>query len=258
MKKRIRILVFILVVAVMTSVNGLNGSSGREIVIALDATWPPMEYTDENNSVVGFDVDLMNASAEAGGYTVRFVNVAWDGIFSGLEVGKYDAICSSVSVTDERKEKMDISIPYINAGQVIVSRVQGKRAQSLDDLAKMKCGVQIGTTGDVMLSDKNLDHKVYDEVDLMFLDLAAGRIDALIVDMPIAAFYSKHNDKYSGKFFISSRVLVNDFYGVCVEKGNSKVLGMINSGLTKIIGNGKYKELCIKWFGIYEPLTVAK
>ncbi len=69
---------------------------------------------------MGFDIDYMNAIAKEAGFKVVIKNTAWDGIFAGIEVGKYDAIISSVTITDKRKKAMDFSLPYVNAGQVLV------------------------------------------------------------------------------------------------------------------------------------------
>ena len=81
----------------------------KTIVFASDATYPPMQYTDENKNIVGFEVDVIKAAAEKAGFKAEFKNVAWDGIFAGLATGKYDAISSSVSITEERKATMQIS-----------------------------------------------------------------------------------------------------------------------------------------------------
>ena len=89
-----------------------------KIVVATDATWPPMEYVDENKNIVGFDIDLVNEIAKAGGFEVEFKNTAWDGIFAGLATGNYQVIASSVTITEERKATMDFSEPYVNAVQV--------------------------------------------------------------------------------------------------------------------------------------------
>ena len=87
------------------------------IVVATDAAWPPMEMVDENNEIVGFGVDLMKAAARADGFSVEFRNIAWEGIWAGLEAGEYDAIMSSVNISEERQKTVDFSMPYINAGQ---------------------------------------------------------------------------------------------------------------------------------------------
>ena len=112
--------VAIALVLLVTSLATGCGASSNKIVVATDATWPPMEYVDENREIVGYDIDLMKAIAEEAGLEVEFKNVAWDGIFAGLAAGEYDAVISSVTITDERRENYDFSDPYINAGQIVV------------------------------------------------------------------------------------------------------------------------------------------
>src|SRR5208337_687608 len=84
-------------------------ATGDKVIIATDATWPPMEYVDEHKNIVGFDIDLLKAVAKEAGFEVEFVNTAWDGIFAGLAANKYDAVVSSVTITEERKNAMDFS-----------------------------------------------------------------------------------------------------------------------------------------------------
>ena len=79
-------------------------AEAAKITVATDATWPPMEFVNEAKKIVGFDIDLMKAVAKAGGFAVEFKNTAWDGIFAGLANGEYDAVISSVTITDERKK----------------------------------------------------------------------------------------------------------------------------------------------------------
>ncbi len=99
MSKRILFaLVLILVGTGMVSAGGVKEPppGAPTLVIATDSTWPPMEYVDENKEIVGFDIDLMRAIGGEAGFNVEFKSVAWDGIFTGLMGGKYDAIISSL------------------------------------------------------------------------------------------------------------------------------------------------------------------
>jgi len=118
----------------------------KTITVATDATWPPMEFVDAQKSIVGLDIDFLKAVAKEAGFKVVFKNTAWDGIFAGIEAGKYDAIISSVTITDERKKTMDFSDPYINAGQILVVPKTTKGVKVLVDLKGKKAGAQIGTT----------------------------------------------------------------------------------------------------------------
>ncbi len=84
-----------------------KAGAGMKFVFASDAVFPPMEYVDETTKqIMGFDIDLINAIAKDQGFTVEIKNTAWEGIFAGLEGGEYDAILSSVTITDERKEEV--------------------------------------------------------------------------------------------------------------------------------------------------------
>jgi len=157
-------------------------------VVATDATWPPMEYIDENKNIVGFDIDLVNEIAKAGGFEVEFKNTAWDGIFAGLATGNYQVIASSVTITEERKATMDFSEPYVNAGQVLVVRKETTGVNSLADMIGKKAGAQIGTTGAIEISKvAGVELKTYDEIGLAFEDLVNGNIDGVVADSPIAA-----------------------------------------------------------------------
>jgi polar amino acid transport system substrate-binding protein len=219
-----------------------------KIVIATDATWPPMEMVDESKNIVGFDIDLMNAAAKAGGFEVEFKNTAWDGIFAGLEGGKYDAVMSSVTITDERKQTMDFSVPYINAGQILVVKTAVSGVEKLADLAGKTVAAQIGTTGAFEI-DKNtsLKKKEYDEIGLAFADLANGRVDAVVCDTPVAAQYALQNDEYKGTLKIVGKPFTDEYYGVAVKKGNKKVLDTLNKGLKKVLDAGENKAIEDKW-----------
>jgi polar amino acid transport system substrate-binding protein len=222
-----------------------------KITIATDATWPPMEMVDTNKNIVGFDIDLMNAAAKAGGFTVEFRNTAWDGIFAGLENGKYDAVMSSVTITDERKKTMDFSVPYINAGQILVVKSETQGVTTLDDLKGKTIGAQIGTTGafeiEKVKAADNITEKTYDEIGLAIADLANGRIAAVVCDNPTAAQYALQNDTYKGKLKIVGDRFTEEYYGVAVKKGNAKVLDLINAGLKKVLDSGDNKAIEDKW-----------
>ncbi|HVN71285.1 MAG TPA: basic amino acid ABC transporter substrate-binding protein [Desulfomonilia bacterium] len=221
---------------------------GKTIVVATDATWPPMEILDANKNIIGFDIDFLNAVAKEGGFKVEFKNTAWDGIFGGLELGKYDAIISSVTITDERKKKYDFSLPYLNAGQVLVVPKTTKGVSSLADLKGKKAGAQIGTTGAMEVQKvKDVELKNYDEIGLAFEDMAAGRINAVVTDTPVAADYALQRAEYKTKFMIVGKPFTSEQYGVVVKKGNKQLLDLINKGIKAVQKKGTDKELEKKW-----------
>tara|TARA_B100000614_G_scaffold257387_1_gene277577 strand:+ start:983 stop:1744 length:762 start_codon:yes stop_codon:yes gene_type:complete len=249
-----KIALYVLLVAVAMTPLFASGqeeqTSGMPtITVASDATWPPMEFINEDQELVGFDIDLMNAIAEAGGFQVEFQNTAWDGIFAGLANGDYDAVISSVTITDERMRTMDFSTPYINAGQVLIVRQDAPASwQTLQDLSGESVGAQIGTTGAIAVGEVDgVELRTYDEIGLAIEDLAQGRIAGVVADTPIAADYALQNENYSSVLQIVGDSFTDEYYGVAVRKGNDEVLGMINDGLEVVLNDGTVEELKDKW-----------
>jgi polar amino acid transport system substrate-binding protein len=220
-----------------------------KLTFGSDATFPPMEFVDTNKSIVGFDVDMINAVAKAAGFEAVVKNVAWDGIFAGLENSEYDGILSSVTITDERKAKYDFSSPYVNAGQVIIVPKTTKDVTKPEDLKGKVVGVQISTTGDIAVTKIAgiKQKKTYDEIGLAVEDLSIGRLDAVVVDSPIAANYVLQNDKYKAKLQIVGKPFTDEYYGVTVRKGDAKALDLINKGLAAIQKDGTLDKLKAKW-----------
>jgi polar amino acid transport system substrate-binding protein len=225
-----------------------KAGEAMHIVIATDATWPPMEFVNEQKQIVGFDIDLMNAAAKEGGFTVEFKNTAWDGIFAGLAAGKYDAVMSSVTITDERKKTMDFSIPYINAGQVLIVRNDTSGVTVLADLKGKSVGAQIGTTGYFEIEKvQGVTPKAYDELGLAIEDLANKRIDGVVADTPIAADFALQNPNYKDKLKIVGEPFTDELYGVAVQKGNTKVLDAVNKGLKAVLDKKIDEKIKDQW-----------
>jgi len=246
-----KILTGVLLAGLLIGLASCAKKEPTKIVFASDCTFPPMEMVDANKNIVGFDVDLINAAAKAGGFTAEIRNTAWDGIFAGLDNGKYDAVLSSVTITDDRKKTMDFSMPYINAGQILTVRADENGVTTLTDLKGKKVGAQIGTTGafeiDKVKDANKITEKTYDEIGLAFEDLSNGRIDGVVVDNPTAASYALQNDKYKGKLKTVGTPFTEEYYGIAVKKGNQKVLDLINAGLKKVIDSGENKTIEDKW-----------
>lgn len=239
----------LLVVLVLTSglLGGCQKPAAKKIVVAMDATWPPMEYVDANKAIVGYDVDLMNAIAKEAGFEVEYRNVAWDGIFAGLAAGEYDAVISSVTITDERKQEYDFSEPYLNAGQIVVvgadSDITGP-----NDLAGHTVGAQLSTTGALALMKmEGVTVKEYDEIGLVFEDLVAGRLDALVCDTPVAADYALQREEYKAKLKVVGEPFTDEYYGILVQKGNTELLTLINKGLKAVQDKGLDKQIEDQW-----------
>ncbi len=235
---------------------GLMGCAARPktgvITVATDATWPPFEYVDaESKAIVGFDVDLMRAIAAAAGFEVRIVNVSWDALLAGVAQGEYDAAISVITITPERQRQMLFSDPYYNAGQVIVVRSDETALQSPADLAGRRAGAQLGTTGAMEIEKvPGALLKTYDTIDLAFLDLLNGQIDAVVVDNPLAQGYVA---RYAGKLRIAGAPFTDEWYGIAVAPGRTDLLERINRGLQQVRESGQFAALEQQWLTGTQP-----
>ncbi|HYG79153.1 MAG TPA: basic amino acid ABC transporter substrate-binding protein, partial [Pyrinomonadaceae bacterium] len=156
-----------------------------ELRVGTDATYPPFE-TVEGDVYSGFDIDLMNAIAREMGVRARFVNASFDGIFPALQNGSFDAVISSVTITDERRATMLFTDPYYDSGQLIAVREETQGISAPDDLKGKTVGVQINTTAQYDLEKREgVTVNKYNTIDLALLDLQNKRIDAVVGDAPV-------------------------------------------------------------------------
>ncbi|HBT26576.1 MAG TPA: basic amino acid ABC transporter substrate-binding protein, partial [Pseudothermotoga sp.] len=164
----------------------------RTITVGTSADFPPFEYI-ENGQFVGFDMDLMREIAKIAGFDLKFVDMSFDSLIPALRAGQVDVVAAAMTITDERKQVVDFSIPYWTADQSVI--VKSESPLTITVLfSKGKIGVQTGTTGDLwctdnlvstgMLPEKNL--KRYDTFVLALSDLLNGNIDAIVLDSPVA------------------------------------------------------------------------
>jgi len=220
----------------------------KSIKVATDATWPPMEMVDANKQIVGYDIDFLNAVAKEAGVTVEFKNTAWDGIFAGLDSGQYDAIISSVTITDERKAKYDFTDAYTSIGQILVVPKTDRTTKTVADLKGKKVGSQIGTTGTLEVKKvAGVESKTYDEVGLAFEDMAAGRISAVVCDEPVAAHFALQKKEYKDKFKIVGKSFTKEGYGIVVKKGNKELVALLNKGIKAVKAKKIDTKIHTKW-----------
>ncbi|MBN1581246.1 MAG: transporter substrate-binding domain-containing protein [Anaerolineae bacterium] len=220
--------------------------------IGTNAEYPPFESVDDAGNVIGFDADMMDAIAEKAGFEYEFVNTRWDGIFVALQSGEFDAVISAATITDERAEIVDFSDPYFNAGQMIAVRIADKDTiNTVADLDGLKVGVQLGTTGDMWLSDNTKAEVVrYDEITLAFQALANGDVDAVFNDGPTSSDIIQSNPELGAT--IVGDPITDEFYGIAVNKEKPELLDMINAGLAAVRADGTYDEIYDTWFGTPE------
>ena len=220
--------------------------SAKVYVFATDATWPPLEYIDESGNLTGFEVELVPMICEKVGVKMEAKNIPWDTIFAGLANGQYDGGGSGVSVTEDRKKTMDFSTPILQAGQVMIVRNDSK-VKGAEDMKGLRVGVQIGTTGDLVLDDYDVTRKQYDDIGLAIQDMLNGNLDACVCDSLIASDYVLANENYKNRLKVAGEPFTEEDIAIAVKKGNSELLGLVKKGLEMMKADGSYDALKAKW-----------
>jgi len=239
-----------LIFATMLSACGSSATGGQKVLkVGVDDTYPPMEYKDEKNTTVGFDIDVAKEVAKRLDMKADIISNDWNGIFLALEANKFDVIISSVSRNEERMASYAMSTPYVANAQVIVVPADNTTILEPKDLKDKNVGVQINTTADEScteyLKTTKFELTRYDQVIQPFSDMKAGRIDAIVVDEVVAIYYVKKDPK---SYKISSARLTNEPIGMCFAKDNTELRDKAQKALDEMFADGTMKKLSEKWF----------
>ncbi|HSX09923.1 MAG TPA: basic amino acid ABC transporter substrate-binding protein [Candidatus Saccharimonadales bacterium] len=215
----------------------------KTLVIGIDPTFQPMEYT-QNGKMVGYDVDLANLLSKQLGVKVVFKNIIFDNLFTALQNQQINMIISAVTITPERQKKYDFSEAYLNAGQVIITQKNNVLIKSPTDLKGKKIGVQQGTTDEseaLKYTSQDLVIRYADFVQATKA-LVDGKVDAIVTDLPSAQGIVSTNPTLK----ISSDPFTNDYYGIVFRKGDPNVK-QINKALDSLRVRGFLTDLKHKW-----------
>jgi len=230
---------------------GLSEAAWAEktITFATNADFPPMEFIDKEEKIAGYAIDYMEAAGMLAGFKPVFKRVAWNELVPGLNDGQYDAISSSVSITEERKQEFDFSEPYYQVSQVLVVRYRFK-IPNPNDLTGMRIGAQDGSTGyKAGQTLAGITLKPYDDIKTGIDELLGKRLEGVICDDPVAFYYA--NTKFKTLLQVNKlrNIASNEEYGIVVQKGNQELLELINQGIAAVKTRGIDKELQLKWTG---------
>ena len=225
-----------------------------ELVIGFDDTFVPMGFKDESGKVVGFDVDLADAVAKKLNKKIKFQPIDWTMAETELSSGNIDLIWNGYSITDERKQKVDFSKPYLNNTQVIVT-LADSNIKSKADLAGKKVGAQAGSTavsavdadGNTIKGFDGGKLVTFDDNNQALMDLEAKRLDAIVVDEILARYYIKARG--AEKYKILDENFGKEQYGVGIKKGDTKFVEAFNKALDEVIADKTAGEISKKWFG---------
>jgi ABC-type amino acid transport substrate-binding protein len=227
-----------------------SGSVPNKIRVATDATLVPMSFINDQNQIDGFDRALMEAIAKEAGLELEMVNVEWAGLLGGLTTGKYDAAISSITVMEERKQKMAFSLPYLKSGLAIVVRKETKGVSTMDDLLKknMVVGAQRGTTAYFFLKDhpaiRNMGYESYGHA---VQDLIKGELDAVLGESTGTLYYKRKEKPVFDKIKMVGEILTNEYYGIAVRKDNPALLKTLDKALKTLLANGTVERLHQQW-----------
>jgi polar amino acid transport system substrate-binding protein len=224
-----------------------------ELVIGLDDTFVPMGFKDESGKLVGFDVELADAVAKKLNKKIKFQPIDWSMKETELANGNIDLIWNGYSITDERKEKVEFSKPYLNNTQVIVT-LADSNIKSKADLAGKRVGAQTGSTavdavsadGDTIKSFDGGNLVTFEDNNAALMDLEAKRLDAIVVDEILARYYMKARG--SEKYKILDENFGKEQYGVGIRKGDTKFVDAFNKALDEVIADKTAGEISKKWF----------
>ena len=254
-----KILALILAVMMIASVAALAGCSSADsgdsekavLSMATNASFPPYEYKEDGETVIGIDAEIAEKIAEKLDMELQIVDIEFGAIIAGVQSGKYDMGMAGMTVTEERLESVNFSSTYATGVQVIIVK-EGSEITSFDDIADgaYSVGVQLSTTGDIYASDDldGTDSTVveYETGNDAVAALVSGKVDAVIIDNEPAKAYVAANE---GLVILDTDYVTED-YAICVAKENTELLEKINTALDELIADGTVQSIIDKYISV--------
>ena len=255
--KKIFALCMMLVLAV-TVFAGCGGDTAKKdeakkIVVGLDDNFPPMGFKDEKNEIVGFDIDLAKEAAKRLGREVEFKAIDWNSKEAELKSGRVDVLWNGLDITEQRKENMLFSEPYMDNRQIVfVAKGKNVAIASEVDLAGKAVGTQSGGTTEeyftknTALTGSMKEVKYYSDYITAFMDLENGRLDAVVGDEIIGRYYiSKHPDEIE-----AVETVIGDVsqFGFAFRKDDQALRDEVQKVFDEMKADGTVAKISEKWF----------
>ncbi len=226
---------------------GLTGCDEKKdtFIIATEAGYAPFEYVGEGGKIEGVDIDISKAIAEKLGKELEIKNMAFKAALESGQAGKVDMVAACVTITDERKEKMDFSTPYFDSSQVAIVNVNEPIFEDYkkDELKDKIIGVQHGSVADTWVKEHVQNAKEvrkYDMLSIAASDLKQNKLDLIIADKLVAQQMIAKSD---GAFTLANGAVVEgEQIGLAIPKGNDELLKTINEVIDELKANGKIDE----------------
>ncbi|MCL2270187.1 MAG: ABC transporter substrate-binding protein [Treponema sp.] len=224
------------------------------LTIGMEIGYPPMEYYDaDGKTPIGFDVDMGKAIAAKMGLDVKFVDTAWDGIFAGVNAGKYDCIMSSVTINPARQAAHNFSNPYVsNTLAMVLLKGSPITARNPSECSGLDVAFQSETTSDTYMEDlasRGLRYtpRRYEKVMYCFDELQLGRVDVIVTDLLVAYDYIAPADS---PFEIVWTSPEDEKFGICMKKGNDALTEAIDKALGELFADGTMLRISMNTFGM--------
>ncbi len=219
------------------------------LVVATEGAWSPWTYHDESDKLVGYDVEVATALAEKLGVKAEFVEGAWDGLFAGLDSGRYDIVCNGVELTEERALTYDFTVPYGYIHTALAVRSDNTDITTFEDLAGKTTANSIASTYMTLAESYGAEVLGIDTLDETIQMLVAGRVDATLnADV---SFYDYLNVHPEADFKIVA--LTDEASQVCipVRKGEetATLLAALNEAIEELRADGTLAEISERYFG---------
>ena len=215
----------------------------------------PWEFQDAKGEMVGFEIDLMKEVAKRLGMGVQFVNIPFTGLFAAVQSGQIDAAVSSITITKKRLDSVSFAQPYYDSDQSLTVKAESG-ITGLKGMAGKIAGVDTGSTGDIWATAHQAEYKIadirrYEGLAPAMLDLAAGRIDGYISDIPALQYYVRDKPVYK----VVERIPTGEQYSVMFAK-DGPLVTKVDAILSTMKDEGFIAKLHQTWFGVApEPTT---
>ena len=220
------------------------------MIVAMEGTWAPWTYHDEDDNLVGYDVEVAQNIAEKLGVEVEFIEGAWDGLLAGLDAGRYDIMVNGVGVTEERAEKYNFSTPYAYNKTAVIVRGDYDEISSMEDLKGKKTANTISSTYAAQAEAYGATVTGVDDLNQTIELLLSKRIDATLNAEVVFNDYKKEHPEADVKIATYSDQV--EEIAIPIRKGDDTVtlLEAVNDALDEMAKDGTLTELSEKYFGM--------
>ncbi len=222
-----------------------------KIVVGLDDNFPPMGFRDEKNELVGFDIDMAKEAAKRLGLEVEFKPIDWSANEAELSGKRVDALWNGLTITEERKQNIAFTAPYMENHQIIVVPANSP-IKTKADLAGKVVGAQEGSSAVDAIKKEEAVFKSFKELKTFgdnvtaLMDLTTGRLEAVVVDEVVGRYYVA---KKPGDYAVLDDNFGTEEYGVGLRKDDTDLHGKIDKALADMKQDGAAAKIAEQWFG---------